>query len=130
MNDDEREIAAHIFGSHGCGTFTLTESEKQAILANAIARQKARAELMPDDATAIRYATDAVHRLHELGWRDVMYAPCDGSPLELIEPGSSGIHRGYRDAERRFWIDDGDTWPSSPMLWRGVTAPPEKANPT
>jgi hypothetical protein len=101
-----------------CGTFTLTDAEKQAIIVEAIAQQKARAERMPDDATAVRAITDGVHRLHELGWRDAMYAPKDGSPLRLIEAGSSGIHQGYRDAEGRFWIDDGDTWPSQPILWK------------
>lgn len=118
MNDDERDIAAHIFGSHECGTFTLTEEQKRAILAEALQQKAERDARLPDAAAAIRAICDGYHRLKDLGWREAMYAPCDHSPLDLIEAGSSGIHRGYRDAERRFWIDDGDTWPSSPILWR------------
>lgn len=103
---------------HECGTFTLTEEQKQAILKEALDQRDARAASMPTALDAVRVITDGVHRLHELGWRDALYAPCDGSPLLLIEAGSSWIHHGYRDVERCFWVDDGDTCPSQPILWR------------
>jgi hypothetical protein len=82
-----------------------------------------RAEEMPDEHTAIGVMFGAWLRLKELGWRDATYAPTDHSPLQLIEAGSTGIHEGYRDAERRFWITDDDTWPSRPVLWRPAERP-------
>ncbi len=82
---------------------------------------------MPDERAAIRHAHDAYQRLVELGWREVASAPCDRSPLLLIEPGSTGIHRGFRDAERRFWIAEAhDLWPSRPMLYRPAARPTEE----
>lgn len=61
--------------------------------------------------------------LQNLGWREASYAPRDGSPLLLIEAGSTGIHEGHRDGEGRFWAYDGDTWPSRPILWKPLEAP-------
>lgn len=75
-----------------------------------------RATAMPTERDALAAMTQAHHRLTELGWRSAMYAPKD-SPLLLIEPGSSGIHSGRRDAYG-FWILDGDMWPSSPCLFK------------
>jgi hypothetical protein len=104
---------------HECGTFTLTEEQKQAILKDALDQRDARRASMPTDQDAVRVICDGYHRLQELGWREAMYAPRDSDvTLELIEAGSSGIHVGYRDTEGHFWIQDDDTWPSSPILWR------------
>ena len=106
-----------------CGTFTLTDKEKRAMFQGAQKAKARRAREMPDSKTAISRAFSAWQRLQELGWRDARYAPCDRSPLLLIEPGSTGIHHGTRDAGRRFWIVDGDTWPASPMLFKLDEAP-------
>ena len=57
--------------------------------------QARRTELMPDEAAALRLLTDAIHRLKELGFNDATYIPKDGSMCELVEDGSSGIHKGY-----------------------------------
>ena len=109
-----------------CGTFTLTEAQKQELWDAAMKAKAERAERLPDEAACLRAMTDAHHRLKELGWRDASYAPANDSPLELIESGSTGIHRGHRDAERRFWIEgDGDLWPSRPVLFRPTTPSPE-----
>jgi hypothetical protein len=54
------------------------------------------------------------------GWRSAQYAPADKTPLLLIEAGSTGVHRGWRD-ETCFWIFDGDTYPSSPILFKPVS---------
>lgn len=101
----------------------LTRTEADAIMAAADAQQKARAEAMPTEEAAVRALADAVHRLRELGWRDSCYAPKD-VPILMIEPGSSGIHRGTQDGEwpnQRFWIHDaGDMWPSRPCLFKEV----------
>lgn len=56
--------------------------------------------------------------LRRAGWKEIIYAPKD-IELWLIEAGSSGFHARYRDDEGSFWIvDDRDTWPSYPVLFR------------
>lgn len=102
----------------------LYEDEATVIMA---AVKKAKADRhadIPDQATALRVMMDAWTRLKEMGWREAQYAPTDRSRLELIEVGSTGVHRGYRDEQRRFWVIDGDTWPSSPVLWRPLAPRP------
>lgn len=105
-----------------CGTFTLTEAQKEELWASAKKAQAERAARLPTEDVCIAEISACFFRLQELGWRDAIYAPIDGSPLELIEAGSTGIHTGYRDDERRFWITDSDTWPSRPILFRALTA--------
>lgn len=57
--------------------------------------------------------------LRRNGWRDdVGSIPANGSPCLFIEPGSTGIHRGYRDTAGYWVVDDQDTYPSRPILWR------------
>jgi len=103
---------------HGeCGTFTLTDAEKQALWESAMAAKEARAKALPDEVAAVRAIWEGYQRLQELGWREARYAPNDHSPLRLIEAGSTGIFTGYRD-DIGFWVEDGDTWPSRPILWR------------
>jgi hypothetical protein len=96
-----------------------------ALWAQAEADDRRRREAMPDEAAAIRQLFDAQHRLKELGWKDPVYAPKDGSPLDIIELGSTGIHRGHYDGEwptGSWWIVDGDMWPCRPALARPATA--------
>ena len=71
--------------------------------------------------TEVRAIFHAYDRLRKLGWRDTIYAPRDGSPLLLIEAGSTGIHQGYRD-EHGFWVIDEDTYPSHPILFKVAIA--------
>ena len=101
-----------------CGTFRLTDEQKREIWSAATAERAKRAADMPDEEAAIRNVHAGWTRLMDLGWREATYAPCDRTPLLLIEAGSMGIHRGFRDAERRFWIVDRDQWPSLPMLFK------------
>lgn len=82
-----------------------------------------RAADMPDTASALAALHRAWLRLKELGWREQIYAPADGTRFLAIEAGSTGQHTCYRDEERCFWIDDGDVWPSKPILWRPIDAP-------
>lgn len=73
----------------------------------------------PTELDARRAMFRAWLRLKELGWREAMYAPCDNTPIEVIEAGSTGVHLAHRDKERRFWIEvSGKQWPSRPMLFR------------
>lgn len=111
----DKHIAGFACGPDGCRP--ISQAEAGALLAAAKAAQAERAARMPDEATALRHLTDAVHRLHELGWRDATYAPTE-KPLDIIEAGCSAVLRGTRDTERRFWVDDGEVWPSDPILFR------------
>jgi len=63
---------------------------------------------------------DAWHALKLLGWQEPRYFqwPPDGTEFELIELGSTGIHRAVTSSGQKncVWID-GD-WPSQPFLVR------------
>lgn len=93
------------------------------ILASARAAEAKRAADMPTDQDAIMALHQAWQRLKELGWRDSMYMPSDGTECDVIEVGSTGIHAGMcmRDGHgrRTYWVADaGDLWPSSPIVFR------------
>ena len=103
----------------------ITQERFDALLAAIEARDQKRRELMPTEQEALTLMFEAFHRLKELGWHEAMYAPKDGRPLELIEAGSTGIHSGYCEERPQspfktkwFWIEDGDVWPSKPILYR------------
>lgn len=87
-----------------------------------LARTKRMAD-MPTEQDAIEALWQAYTRLKELGWQDPVYAPKDGSQLDLIEPGSTGIHQGVYEGKwptGSWWIYDGDLWPSRPVLARAA----------
>ena len=80
--------------------------------------KKRRADLMPTEQDAVKALWEAQQRLRELGWKDAQYAHAKEHGY-LIEIGSSGIHEGYTDDQRRWWIpDEGDLWPSKPILYK------------
>jgi hypothetical protein len=62
------------------------------------------------------------------GWREIMYAPKDGTPFEVITVGSIGIFAarwlGEKD-DLLFVEDGGDLWPAQAMLFR-LTQPKTK----
>ncbi len=68
----------------------------------------------------------AFNQLRTLGWREMMYAPRDGTPVQIIELGSTGIHEacwmsfdhGSLNICGSFFAD-GD-YPSRPALWRPI----------
>lgn len=99
----------------------LTRAEASAIWEAAERRQKERAEKWPDEQSAIDGMFDAYQRLKELGWREAIYCPKDGSHFKVIEPGSTGIHDGayWGEWPNGHWnVFDGDIWPSHPVLFR------------
>lgn len=102
----------------------LTKDEAEALWQVAKAQQAERAEKIPDVEAALNLLTQCYHRLKELGWREAMYCPKDGSLFQVIEAGSSGIHECVYHGEwpNGWWITgDGDMWPSHPILWRPKT---------
>ena len=66
---------------------------------------------------------DAYQELKSLVWTEPRYFkwPKDGVEFELIELGSTGIHRAVKrvlDPEKCCWIDY--QWPSQPFLVRAI----------
>lgn len=101
----------------------LTRAEADAMLARIEAREHKRAELMPDEKSAIDMLFEAWLRLKELGWREAIYCPKDGSHFQVIEAGSTGIHDCAYQGEwptGSWWLyGDGDVWPGSrPVLFK------------
>jgi hypothetical protein len=100
----------------------------EALFAAADAAEAQRKADMPTEQSAIAALFEAQLRLKDFGWQDPIYAPKDGSPLELIELGSTGIHRGHYDGEWPtgcWYLYDGDLWPSRPALARATQSPPQ-----
>jgi hypothetical protein len=100
----------------------IRQSEAAAIMAASDAAKALRARRMPDERAAIDAMFEAWLRLKELGWKEAQYCPKDGSRFDVIEPGSTGIHRCRYEGEwpkGSWWIEgDGDLWPSRPVLFR------------
>lgn len=119
------EIVGHKTLSDGQGGFhhePLTRAEAEAIFAVADAEKAKREADMPDEQSALRALGQAYHRLTELGWRQAMYCPKDGTEFHAIEAGSTGIHDCYYEGKwptGHYWIPaDGDVWPSNPILFK------------
>lgn len=124
-NKEHDPIVGHKTFDDGEGGFRhepLHASEAKALWEKAEIAEQRRAELMPDEQSAIRTMFEAWLRLKELRWKEAIYCPKDGSEFDVIEPGSTGIHRCHYRGEwpnGHWWIiDRDDLWPSRPILYR------------
>ena len=99
-----------------------SETEFDRLLSSIKNKKLARADYMPDDSAALNVMFEAWQRLKELGWREAMYCPKDGTEFEVIEAGSTGIHSCHYSGEwpKGCYLvhSDGDLWPSTPILFR------------
>lgn len=123
MGPDPDEIVGHKTPNDGTHE-PLRRSEAEALLAACDADKARRAAAMPSEADAINMLWQAYQRLRELGWREAMYCPKDGREFSAIEAGSSGVHRCHYSGEwpsGRYWISDGDLWPSHPILFKSLS---------
>lgn len=106
----------------------LTRAEAEALLTAVKQAEEQRAANMPNEETALAVLFDAFIRLKELGWREAIYCPKDGSPFLAIEAGSTGIHECRYQGEwpsGSWWVSgDGDLWPSRPILFKAKSSPP------
>jgi len=125
LTDEQDPIVGHKTfrdGPLGFRHEPLRSSEAAVIMAAVEEANKRRLELMPDEQAAIRMMFEARQRLMELGWNDAIYCPKDGSEFDAIEAGSTGIHRCHYAGEwpaGGWWVaDDGDLYPSRPVLYR------------
>lgn len=105
---------------HGLPKFRhepLTRAEGEALWEQVEKARIDRAERMPDEQAAIRVFFDAQQRLKELGWRDGVHIPRDGTMVKVIDLGSTGIFDCNCRGEwpRCTWTtyDDRDAYPSS-----------------
>ncbi len=100
----------------------LSRREAEEIHARVEANLAKRKALMPDEKSAISMLFDSYDRLRELGWREAIYCPKDGTHFQVIEAGSTGVFDGYYDGEwpnGHWWIcEDHDLHPSRPILFR------------
>jgi hypothetical protein len=100
----------------------LRKSEADALLRASDEAKARRIEQMPDEQSAIHALFSAYLRLKELGWKDAIYCPKDGTLFDVLEAGSTGIHRCRYDGEwptGHWWIvGDDDLYPSLPVLFR------------
>lgn len=104
---------------------TMVKVSKEAfaeLLAEIDREKAARAKLMPDEQACLHVMFSAWQRLSELGWREIMYCPKDGTVFDSISAGSTGIHDCYYQGkwpDGRWWVfDGGDLWPADPFMWR------------
>ena len=102
----------------------LRQAEADQIMKQINMQKARRIELMPTEQDAAQMMCSAFTRLKELGWKETCYGPTNVQ-VQLIESGSSGIHKGSRWnewPEKTWWID-GDS-PSNPCLYKPL---PDKA---
>lgn len=90
--------------------------------------ERKRAEMMPDEITALKVMNEAYKRLKELGFKEAQYCPKDGSLFNSVEAGSIGISVCSYSGEwptGHYWIHAADDlWPSRPILFRPITNNP------
>lgn len=117
-----RKMHIDASGDFMCAPMDKEDADK--ILARIEANKNARLELMPDEQSAINMMWNARERLTELGWRDPIYCPKDGSTFLVIEPGSTGVHKCHYSGEwpnGTWWItDERDMYPSRPVLFKTI----------
>lgn len=105
-----------------CGVVHANADQWDQLVSAGDAEKQARADLMPTEQDAIWLMNQAHLRLKELGWREAIYCPKDGSEFDAIEPGSTGIHKTVYSGKwpDGGWLvaDAGDLWPSHPVLYR------------
>ena len=121
------DVVGHKTFDDGRGGFRhepLTRIEADAMLAEIDAAKAKRVADMPDEQSAIRHMWDGWYRLKDFGWQEAIYCPKDGTPFEVIEAGSTGIHRCHYEGQwpnGTWWVGDGfDLYPSRPILFRPI----------
>jgi hypothetical protein len=81
-----------------------------------------RPKVTAAECAALAKLFDAHQALLREGWTEPQYFkfPKPGTEFELIELGSTGIHRAvhHTDGEKTCWVDY--EWPSNPFLVRAV----------
>ncbi len=118
---DDGQYHGHMTMSDGTHV-ALSADEAKALWEEVERRNKELATRLPDEKSALAAMFEAFCRLKQLGWREAIYCPKDGTPFQAIEAGSTGIFDcSYVGAwpDGSWWVSDGgDLWPASPILFR------------
>lgn len=120
MNGQFRGHKTLLDGTH----VQLTSEEAEALWKESEKQVSDRTAKLPDEQSALNAMFEAQQRLKELGWRDGIYCPKDGTHFQAIELGSTGIFDCKCDGEwpHCTWTvyDERDAYPSSqaPELFR------------
>ena len=102
----------------------IRKSEADAIWAAVEKEREERAAQLPDMDACLKMLGRLHSRLTDLGWRDAIYCPKDGSAFQVIEFGSTGIHTAHYEGkwpDGTWWVHDPenrDMWPSRPILFK------------
>lgn len=92
------------------------------MLADSNAARDIRAVDMPTEHDVLRALMQCYGRLQDLGWRDIIHCPKDGTVFDSISFGSTGIHDCHYDGEwptGSWWVHEaGDLWPARPIVYR------------
>lgn len=97
--------------------------DPRTILEKSDAEMHSRAEQMPTETHALTQMNQAYLRLKELGFKDIIYCPKDGSKFEAIEAGSSVMHSecsyqgDWPNGSWNAWHEN-EAWPIHPILYR------------
>jgi hypothetical protein len=111
-------------GEHGFPVLRhepLTHAEGETLWARCQAAHEDRVARMPDEKSALHTMHDAYTRLKDMGWREAIYCPKDGSHFQAIEAGSTGVHdcAYWGEWPNGSWnVFDGDIWPAHPILFK------------
>ena len=96
------------------------------ILQRVSAAQEMRADAMPTAVYALMVMAEAKKRLEDLGFRDAVYCPKDGSTFDAVEAGCTAVltcsYLGDWPKGSWFAHEAGDLWPCRPVLFRPSTA--------
>lgn len=107
---------------HHCGPISVSKDEWDAMEVADLKEKMARSALVPTEQDAINLMFECWQRLKELGWREAIYCPKDGTEFDAIEAGSTGIHRCFYSGEwptgHWYVADHDDLWPSRPIMYR------------
>jgi hypothetical protein len=121
---DDPIVGHKTFRADGDDPFTifrhepLRKSEADALIARCDAEKAWREQIMPTERDAISLMFSAWYRLQDFGWREAMYCPKDGSEFEVIEAGSTGIHKTSYFGT---WPTGGCVDISTPVLFRALS---------
>lgn len=116
-----REYFGHVTQADG-SHIPLTRDQASDLWDRIERASEARAMRLPEQGDALSAMFEAYQRLKELGWREAIYCPKDGSVFEVIEAGNTGVFDCHYEGEwprGTWWVhSDGDLWPSRPILFR------------
>ena len=88
------------------------------IMAQIDAAQLSRQDRYPTVQTCLDEAAQIMQRLKDMGWRDICYAPKDGTYFKAICFGATQPQTCCYIGKSIFAASGGDWWPETPVLFK------------